>query len=300
MPKLTKLTKLTKRTIDATEPQVTEFFLWDEGIPGFGLRVMPSGQKSFVVQFRAGRRARRMSLGPSTVLTCDQARTRAITIIAAVKNGEDGASAIALDLRGTFNLTVEVAGSVDGTNWVLLPVRSMAGGSYLSAVAGTAAGKWVAACAGFTKIRARVTAYTSGAATATLLAATGILDDRLLGEVSSNAATITAALSTAATLTLTAPGAGLRHYITGLRIERHAAATLVAGTTPVVVTTANLPGALAFSIPLEAAAQGSVYEKVLDPVRAIMASAQNTATTIAAPLTTSVIWRLSATFYVAP
>jgi integrase len=33
-----------------------------------------------------------MSLGPSTVLTCDQARTRAITIIAAVKNGEDPAA----------------------------------------------------------------------------------------------------------------------------------------------------------------------------------------------------------------
>ena len=84
--------KLTKRIIDATEPQVTEFFLWDENIPGFGLRVMPSGRKSFVVQYRAGRRPRRMSLGPSTVLTCDQARTRAITIIAAVKNGEDPAS----------------------------------------------------------------------------------------------------------------------------------------------------------------------------------------------------------------
>ena len=84
--------KLTKRTIDAAEPQAAEFFIWDESIPGFGLRVMPSGRKSFVVQFRAGRRARRMSLGPSTVLTCDQARTRAITIIAAVKNGEDPAA----------------------------------------------------------------------------------------------------------------------------------------------------------------------------------------------------------------
>ena len=158
----------------------------------------------------------------------------------------------------------------------------------------------MSACAGFARIRARVTAYTSGAATATLLAATGLLDDRLLGEVSSNAATITAAVSTAATLTLTAPGAGLRHYITGLRIERHAAALLTAGATPVVITTTNLPGALAFSIPVEAAAQGSVYEKVLDPVRAIMAAAQNTATTIVAPLTTYVIWRISATFYVAP
>jgi len=84
--------KLTKRTIDATEPQATEFFIWDKSIPGFGLRVMPSGRKSFVVQYRAGRRPRRISLGPSTVLTCDQARTRAITIIAAVKNGEDPAA----------------------------------------------------------------------------------------------------------------------------------------------------------------------------------------------------------------
>ena len=84
--------KLTKRTVDATEPQATEFFIWDESIPGFGVRVMPSGRKSFVVQYRAGRRPRRMSLGPSTVLTCDQARTRAITIIAAVKNGEDPAA----------------------------------------------------------------------------------------------------------------------------------------------------------------------------------------------------------------
>ena len=212
----------------------------------------------------------------------------------------DGASTVALDLRGTFNLTIEVAGSVDGTSWTLLAVRSMAGGSYLAAVAGTASGIWVAPAAGFAKIRARVSAYTSGSATTTLLAATGLLDDRLVGEVSSNGGTITAAVSTAATLTLAAPGAGLRHYITGLRIERHAAALLVAGTTPVLVTTTNLPGALAFSIPVDAAAQGSVYEKLLDPVRAIMASAQNTATTIVAPLTTSVIWRISAIFYVAP
>ena len=46
--------KLTKRTIDATEPQATEFFLWDEGIPGFGLRVMPSGRKSFVCNIAPG------------------------------------------------------------------------------------------------------------------------------------------------------------------------------------------------------------------------------------------------------
>ncbi len=82
------MTKLTKHTIDSAEPKAREFFLWDESVPGFGLRVMPRGRESFVVQYQARRRRRRMSLGPSTILTCDQARTRAITIIAAVKNGE--------------------------------------------------------------------------------------------------------------------------------------------------------------------------------------------------------------------
>lgn len=79
--------KLTKCIIDAVEPQATEFFLWGEGIPAFGLRVMPSGRKSFVVRFRAVRRARRMSLGPATVLTCDQARTRAIAHVGRMNGG---------------------------------------------------------------------------------------------------------------------------------------------------------------------------------------------------------------------
>ena len=48
----------------------------------------------------------------------------------------DGASTLSLDLRGTFSLTVEVAGSVDGVNWTLLPVRPVTGGSYAASIAG--------------------------------------------------------------------------------------------------------------------------------------------------------------------
>lgn len=84
--------KLTKRTVEAAEIKASEYFLWDDEVPGFGLRVLPSGRKGFVVQYRAGRRPRRISLGPSTVLTCEQARTRAITIVAAVRNGDDPAA----------------------------------------------------------------------------------------------------------------------------------------------------------------------------------------------------------------
>ena len=44
--------KLTKRIVDAAETQAAEYFVWDNDIPGFGLRVLPSGRKGYVVQYR--------------------------------------------------------------------------------------------------------------------------------------------------------------------------------------------------------------------------------------------------------
>ena len=84
--------KLTKRLVDAAEVRGTEYFIWDDDIHGLGLRILPSGRKGYVVQYRAGRRSRRISLGASTVLTCEQARNRAIAIIAAARTGEDPAA----------------------------------------------------------------------------------------------------------------------------------------------------------------------------------------------------------------
>ncbi|MFC3569912.1 tyrosine-type recombinase/integrase [Paracoccus simplex] len=84
--------KITKRLVDAAEARSAEYFVWDSEIPGFRLRVLPSGRKGYVVQYRAGRRSRRISLGPSTVLTCEQARNRAISIVAAARNGADPAA----------------------------------------------------------------------------------------------------------------------------------------------------------------------------------------------------------------
>ena len=84
--------RITKRLVDAAEACSAEYFVWDSEVPGFGLRVLPSGRKGYVVQYRAGRRSRRISLGPSTVLTCEQARNRAIAIVAAARNGADPAA----------------------------------------------------------------------------------------------------------------------------------------------------------------------------------------------------------------
>ena len=69
------MNKLTKRAVDAAEVRPGDYFIWDGDLPGFGLRVLPSGRKRYIVQYRTGRRSRRISLGASTVLTCEQARS---------------------------------------------------------------------------------------------------------------------------------------------------------------------------------------------------------------------------------
>lgn len=210
----------------------------------------------------------------------------------------DGSQLVSLDLRGTFSGTVSIEGTVDGINYVTLPLRGAAGPQY--AAGATLPGVYHAPCAGFRTIRARMSAYTSGVATTVLLATTGFLDDRMIGESYNLAVTTTAAAAAAATLTLPAPGAGLRQYLGSIRIERHAAALLTAAATPVLVTSTNIPGTPTFSIPADAAAQGSAYEKIIDLNRAVAASAQNTAVTVVAPATTGVIWRLTAYYYNAP
>lgn len=214
----------------------------------------------------------------------------------------DGCSTVTLDLRGTFNLTIEVAGTVDGTNWTLIPMRPINQASvlYVAAVTGSAAGTWVGMCAGFRQVRARVTAYTSGSATTTLAANTAPYDPMIYGPNTNSIGTTVGTAGAATTLTLTAPGAGLRHYLTYLSINRFATALLTAGTAPVAVTTTNLPGSLAFSFPAEAAAQGTLDRWREDFAFPIASSAQNTNTTIVCPATTSVIWRVTAGFYVAP
>lgn len=214
----------------------------------------------------------------------------------------DGCGSVTLDLRGTFNMTVEVAGTVDGTNWTLIPVRAVNVASilYVAAVTGTTAGVWIGACAGFRKVRALCTAYTSGSATAHIVANLAPVDQSLQGMVTTSIGTVTATSGLIATLTLAAPGAGLRHYITYIAVNRFAVALLTAAATPVLVTTTNIPGSLVFSIPAEAAAQGTLDRYREDFAYPLAASAQNTATTIVGPATTNVIWRITAGFYVAP
>lgn len=60
--------------------------LWDDNPRGLGLRIFPSGHKSFLLSYRIAGRKRLMTLGDYGVLTLDQARSRAKTELAAIEN----------------------------------------------------------------------------------------------------------------------------------------------------------------------------------------------------------------------
>lgn len=216
----------------------------------------------------------------------------------------DGMSSFAIDVRGVYTTGVwNCEGTVDGTNWTVIPIRpyNQAGVGYILGPAAATQGVWVGRPGPFKTIRVRMTvASTANPATVTITASTGLLDDTLQNFITTTTATTVGAAGAAVTLTIASPGAGLRHYLTYLRIVRFAAAVLTPAATPVTVTTTNIPGTPAFSIPADAAAQGTISPYQEDFNLPIAVAAQATATTIVCPATTNVIWRVTAGYYVAP
>lgn len=83
------MARLTKRLIDTLQPQAKDYFEWDDELPGFGVRVWPTGKKIYVAQYRAGTRLRRMKIGAHGPLTVEEARKGARIILGDVARGED-------------------------------------------------------------------------------------------------------------------------------------------------------------------------------------------------------------------
>ena len=68
--------KLTKRTVDALP--AGDYSVWDTELPGFGMRVKPSGRRAWIVQYRNGfGRSRRLTIGSYPKLTPAEAREAA-------------------------------------------------------------------------------------------------------------------------------------------------------------------------------------------------------------------------------
>ena len=86
--------KLTKRVIDSLPSRNRVYIAYDDSLPGFGCRVLPSGSRSWIVEYRPngggrGVAKKRITLAPVSVLTPDQAREAAGDVLAAVRLGQD-------------------------------------------------------------------------------------------------------------------------------------------------------------------------------------------------------------------
>ena len=97
---------LTKRFIDGLSPDpAKELFIWDSQLPGFGLRVKPSGRVTFIIQYRNGNQStRRMTLGKYGVVTLDQARKKAAHLLSGVSLEKSDPSAERRSSRGEISL----------------------------------------------------------------------------------------------------------------------------------------------------------------------------------------------------
>lgn len=117
-------------------------------------------------------------------------------------------------------------------------------------------------------------------------------------QAADKAVSVTGAASAAVTATLPAV-VGQSHYITRINIIAYASAARTGAASPVVVTSTNLPGPLAWTTPT-AMAIGTQYETDIQLSGPLKSSAANVATTIVAPASTSVIWRINVVYYTGP
>ena len=88
--------KLGRRAVSGIGPVFKPTTFYDVDLKGFGLKAMPSGALSWIVEYRPGVGGRgvakrRMVIGSASALTPDQARRAAADILAKVRLGQDPA-----------------------------------------------------------------------------------------------------------------------------------------------------------------------------------------------------------------
>lgn len=93
------MAKLSKRIVDQAASKEKDYFIWDDEMPRFGLRVYASGKRSYLIQYRARARTRRFTIGTHGVWTAETARNQARILLGQIAQGDNPAEQRQLDLR---------------------------------------------------------------------------------------------------------------------------------------------------------------------------------------------------------
>lgn len=225
----------------------------------------------------------------------------------------DGISNVGFQIFGTFAGTLSFYGTADGVNLFLISAANVV--TLAPSTSTTAVGAFYISSA-YKNVIIRMTAYTSGVAeiraslqpfgatlpvfapTATLLAGASS-GSAVIGSVRLAGAPLTVSTTgvagAAVTLRLPSGGANNFHYISHLRLEAHASATVTAGPAPIAITTTNLNGSL-FYMANRALAQGDFTEKVINFSEAMRTQTANAAATFIMPATPNIIWAAFANY----
>ena len=85
---------LTPRLARQSKPGLKDTFLFDRSLPGFGLRIHPSGRKVYIVQARIEGRSRRIVIARHGEMELAEARHRARDMLGRIRAGENPADDI--------------------------------------------------------------------------------------------------------------------------------------------------------------------------------------------------------------
>lgn len=89
--------RITKRLVEAALSEAKDYFIWDDELPGFGIRIFASGKRSYVIQYRTHGRSRRLTIGRHGIWTPEMARREARIQLGRVAQGEDPAEERQID-----------------------------------------------------------------------------------------------------------------------------------------------------------------------------------------------------------
>ena len=106
------MSKITKRLVESLNAIDRDVFAWDDELRGFGVRVKPSGVRTYLIQYRNTQgRSRRFTIGQHGRLTSEQARKEAKARLGDVERGKDPVADKEAESRRE-TLTVKAAASL--------------------------------------------------------------------------------------------------------------------------------------------------------------------------------------------
>ena len=85
---MTRKIKLSDAKVGQLKARAVEYTVWDTRIAGFGVRIRPSGRKSYVYHRHAEGRSRKFTIGLAALWSVDDARRECVKIWERVQSGE--------------------------------------------------------------------------------------------------------------------------------------------------------------------------------------------------------------------